>query len=681
MRLKFSLSTAVKLLLALTFVAGSAVLLSSSDKPAFTAMDKAFYADAQAISFIRPGLAIKIQSASIANDGTIKAQIKLTDPKGLPLDREGVTTPGAISTRFVVGLIPNGQKQYISYITRQVSSTITNHTATQATYDSGGTFTKDADGLYTYTFKQKAPGGFERNSTHSIGVWGARDLSEFDMTALANNDADVFTFVPSGAQVTVTRDVVRTQSCNRCHDPLSAHDNRQSIELCNMCHNPQSGDPDTDNTIDMVQMTHKIHMGKDLPSVKAGGHYRFIGYRDAVSDYSTVGFPADPRRCTTCHEQNTGAAQATAFLKPTRAACGSCHDDVNFATGKNHLNLPQINDNQCSGCHIPEGELEFDASVIGAHTIPEFSSALPGTVFEITDVQNGQAGKNPTVTFTVKEKNGTPITDISTMRLQIVMAGPSMDYSSYVSEDVTKAAGSGGTYNYTFKKAVPADAKGTFAMGIEGYRSVTLLPGTTKEQTVRDAGVNKVKYFSVDGSNLAPRRQAVSLDKCNSCHSNLSLHGGNRNTVEQCVLCHSPNTTDAGVRPADKMPAQSIQMAYMIHRIHTGEQSTREYVIYGRGASVNDFGEVRYPGDRRNCNACHVNGSEQLPLSESLLQVQSPRGLLNPMGPATAACTGCHTSTPAASHALSNTTQQLGEACAACHASGSQFGVSKLHAR
>lgn len=680
MRARFSFSIAVKLLLALAFLAGSAILLSSSDKPAFTAMDKAFYADASAINFVRPGLDVEIESASIAADGTIKARIKVTDPKGLPLDLDGITTPGTISTRFVIGVIPNGQRQYISYITREVSSTITNQTATQATSDSGGTFTKEADGVYTYTFGAKAPAGFDSSATHSIGVWAARDLSEFDLDAIANYDSDVFDFVPNGNPVTVTRDVVRTQSCNKCHDPLSAHDDRRGVELCNICHNPQSSDPDTGNTIDMVVMTHKIHMGKELPSVKAGGNYQIIGFRGAVHDYSNVGFPADARRCTSCHEQNTGAAQATAYLKPNRAACGSCHDDVNFATGENHVNLPQLSDNLCASCHIPQGELEFDASIIGAHTIPEFSNELPGTVFEITDVRDGEAGKNPTVTFTVKDKAGNPITDISNMRLSLVLAGPTTDYSSYTSEAANGAQGSGGTYTYTFKQAIPAGAKGTFAVGIEGYRSVTLMEGTTRQMTVRDAGMNQVAYFSVDGSPVTPRRQVVSLEKCNSCHASLSAHGGNRNTIEQCVLCHNPVKTDAAARPADQKPDMTIQMAYMIHRIHTGEDSPSEIVIYGHGNSRNDFGEVRYPGDTRNCNACHVNGSEELPLSESLLDVNNPRGLLNPMGPATAACTGCHTSTPAASHALSNTTQ-LGEACAACHRTGYEFGVPKIHAR
>jgi OmcA/MtrC family decaheme c-type cytochrome len=416
--------------------------------------------------------------------------------------------------------------------------------------------------------------------------------------------------------------------------------------------------------------------------VKAGGKYQIIGHNNSVSDFSTVVFPADIRRCSFCHESTTGAAQANAWLtNPNRAACGSCHDNVNFATGANHANQPQISDNQCAQCHTPQGELEFDASIKGAHTIPEFSAQLPGFVFDITDVQNGVAGQKPTVTFTVKDSSGAPITDITKTRLQIVLAGPTTDYATSVSENVVKASGSGGTYTYTFTNAIPATAKGTFTMGIEGYRTVTINPGMVNELSVRDAGVNKTFSFSVDGSRLAQRRQVVSLDKCNSCHAFLSLHGGNRNQIEQCVLCHNPNATDVGNRPANQAPSQTIQMAYMIHRIHTGENSTREYTIYGFGGSVNDFTDIRYPGDRRNCNACHVNGSEQLPLPDGLLNVTSPRGLLNPVGPTTNACTGCHTDTAVASHALSNTTDKLGEACAVCHATSSEFGVSKVHAR
>jgi OmcA/MtrC family decaheme c-type cytochrome len=75
------------------------------------------------------------------------------------------------------------------------------------------------------------------------------------------------------------------------------------------------------------------------------------------------------------------------MTKPTRATCGSCHDDVNFATGQNHPAGPQPSDNLCANCHIPEGELEFDASIKGAHTVPRFSQDLPGVKFEILEVK------------------------------------------------------------------------------------------------------------------------------------------------------------------------------------------------------------------------------------------------------------------------------------------------------
>jgi OmcA/MtrC family decaheme c-type cytochrome len=175
----------------------------------------------------------------------------------------------------------------------------------------------------------------------------------------------------------------------------------------------------------------------------------------------------------------------------------------------------------------------------------------------------------------------------------------------------------------------------------------------------------------------------VATGKCNACHSFLSLHGENRNQVEQCVLCHNPNQNDAGFRPAGQGPPQTVNFAQMIHKIHTGEELQADggsLIIYGFGGSKNDFGEVRFPGDRRDCSTCHVNGSEQLPLQAGLQQVSDPRGLIPSVGPITSACTGCHVSRPAASHALANTST-LGESCAVCHSPQGEFSVDKVHAR
>src|SRR5260370_9711451 len=72
-------------------------------------------ADKNLINFIRPGITVKIASAAIAKDGTITARVTLTDPKGLPLDMYGVTTPGSITVRFIAATIPAGQKQFVAY--------------------------------------------------------------------------------------------------------------------------------------------------------------------------------------------------------------------------------------------------------------------------------------------------------------------------------------------------------------------------------------------------------------------------------------------------------------------------------------------------------------------------------------------------------------------------------------
>ena len=156
-----------------------AVGLQSAGKHTFTKHDKAYFADATVIDFVRPGLVFKVASANIAKDGTITARVLVTDPQGLPLDRAGVDTPGAVSMSLIAATIPNGQKQYTSYTTRTVTAVSGGATAIQASADSGGTFTANADGDYTYAFKTKAPSGFDQTATHTVAVYGSRNLTTF----------------------------------------------------------------------------------------------------------------------------------------------------------------------------------------------------------------------------------------------------------------------------------------------------------------------------------------------------------------------------------------------------------------------------------------------------------------------------------------------------------------------
>ena len=651
----------------------------------YTKHEKAAYMEQNLASFIRPGVKVKIVSAAIAKDGTITARVTITDPKGLPLDKDGISTPGPVSMSLIAAYIPAGQTEYVSYTTTVAKPSIpgnTNPSQTQAANDSGGTWATNAVGDYTYTFKTKAPTTFDATVTHSIGISANRDLSEFlteDEWAAVGND--VFNFVPNGSPVKVTRNVVPTAVCNGCHDPLIGHGgSRLTVELCILCHTPQTVNPDTLLSQDMPVLIHKIHMGKNLPSVLAGTPYR-IWHRGAWSDFSEVGFPSgvdELMTCTVCHQQAPQAANYATV--PTRAACGACHDNVNFATGANHVNLPQVNDNQCTQCHQPGGTTEFDATIKGAHTVATRSQQLPGVVLAISKVDNAKPGQKPSVTFTVLDKAGNSI-DITKMDLlNLVMTGPTTDYNGYVSEDVRKATASGQQYVYTFSAALPATATGSYAVGIEGYKNFTINANTVNSAVVRDVGFNKVFYFAVGSAKVAPRRQVVSQALCAGCHDKLMLHGGIRQSVEYCVVCHNPTVTDAGVRKTGDIP-ESINFKTLIHKIHTGANLTTDFTVIGHGGSVNNYNDVGYVGDRRDCEKCHLPGTYDLPLPDGLITQTTPRDYLTTQGPATAACLSCHTTKAAASHASTMTSPTLGEACDACHGPTSQASVAQAHAR
>jgi OmcA/MtrC family decaheme c-type cytochrome len=682
--------------------------VSADKKASFSPHDKAYYLDPAVIEYVQPGLTFTVVSANIASNGTVTVDYKVADASGAALDLAGVVTPGAITPHFLLAYMAKGNTWFTSYWQSSSTNATTGFVTTRASGDTGGTSQTVAVGEYIYTFGNKLPAGFDATVTNRLGIYGSRNLTTWDL-GTANGDT-WYDFVPNGAKVTVTRDIIRTASCNQCHDSLSFHGgSRRSLQLCIICHQPQTIDSNG-NSADMKVMVHKIHMGSQLPSVIAGGKY-VLG----STDWSTVVLPSNPERCTFCH-QSTATAGATQpdnwKTNPSRAACGSCHDDVNFATGQNHVNLPQANDTQCAQCHQPTGQ-EFDASITGAHTIAVESATAPGINLAITKVTNGVAGKAPTVTFTIKDNSGAAISMAAmtggSNRLALVMAGPTSDYGytsfgsdvttpGYVSENPvpTASCGSDGTCTYTFTHAIPAKATGTYAIGIEGRRGLTLDAGTVLQQSTEYGAINKVTYFSVDGSTVVPRRTVVALANCNKCHARLSLHGENRNQIEMCVLCHNPTENDLSTRSAatvasDKpLPPQSVNFALMVHKIHTGVNLAtfnQTYIIVGYGGSHNDFTTVRYPAmspsgavhDTTNCAMCHVNGSEAvLPIGKNA--VIDLQGLLTPSPATTSACTACHLNPSAFGHAVSNTDPKFGESCAVCHGTGASYDASQVHA-
>lgn len=707
----------------------SLCLTGQTNKHVFSTRDKAFYADPALVDFVRPGLSIKINSASISSSGAISVNYTLTDPSGLPLDAAGVNTPGAISTTFIASYIPKGQEQYVAYTTSSATGPVLG-TITRPDFEIGGPGTSTGPGTYQYTFQAMAPAGFDPTVTTTVAVNGIRDLTSFNLGT--NYTGATYNFVPNGSAVTVTRDVIRTASCNACHDQLVFHGGHAfGMEQCVLCHQPQNADPTSGNSLDLKVMAHKIHMGSSLPSVVGtsttpGVPYIIYGYMNSANNFSTVVDPAEAQRCEVCHSQTTGAAQEKAFLtEPSRAACGACHDNVNFATGANHPGGIQSDDTQCANCHIPQGQMPFDASIMGAHVVTTDTKAtypqnpdtlIAGINLAITSVTNTAAGQTPTVNFTLTDDNGNNLAPAKVGSISFTMAGPTTDYGytsfgtgtsgtpGYVTESAASATcSSSGACTYNFTHAIPAGATGTYVIGGEARNSTSvpvLSGGVTTQTSVEYGAANPVSYFSVDGSTVAPRRTVISQANCNNCHVFLSVHGSLRNNVEYCVLCHNPSNTDASMRasakaPYNTQPAQGINFNLMVHRIHGGatlaaDNPKNPYIIIGYGQSVNNFSGVLFPamspeGEApylQNCSMCHVNSTEQndLPNMGSLNQVTDPQGWINPIQPISSACSGCHVSKSESAHFLANT-DSLGESCSVCHASGAQFAVDAVHAQ
>jgi len=368
---------------------------------------------------------------------------------------------------------------------------------------------------------------------------------------------------------------------------------------------------------------------------------------------------------------------------PSRAVCGSCHTDVNFETGENHLGGAYEDDSLCSICHVPDSGNEYDRSIRGAHTVEYKSKQLPGLLVKIVDVTNTSPGNKPTVKFQVGTKNG-PLDPASLNRLRFAIAGPNTDFSFYAQETVGNKAlqvGETNMWTYTFNTALPANAKGSYTVGFEGRNDATINMGAAGAVDTEDQAQDDVFAFAVTDAVATPRRRVVEDYNCEACHTNLSLHGGNRNDPQYCVTCHRPDATDAAVRPADTGPPEGIHFKWLVHHIHRGEELSKPYVVYGYGGSLHDeFNEVTFPGDLRNCDKCHENHSELLPLPLGVLATTTPRALWTPTQPIAAACQGCHDDDTTATH-VDAMTSPYGESCPVCHGQDADFDVEKVHAR
>lgn len=624
----------------------------------------------------------------------------------------------------IAKLVPgtNGApSKWQNYINRANGGAVQGSQERNSTGYNWGTLVDHKDGTYTYTFKtditsaalNPCPAPCTDANGNALDISYQPTLTH-RITIQQTNSAypksnATYDFVPAGGTVATTRDIVQTAKCNECHKQLVAHGSRVETKLCVTCHNPGSWVAGTPNTpVDFKVMIHKIHRGEELPSVVAGTPYK-IGN----SDFSDVVFPQDIRNCTKCHDGAVTAQGNNWQTQPSLAACGSCHDNINFSTlgvpfGTDPNGHPggdvstMTDSSQCLGCHKTGG---LGSSVAEDHSLPSLLKAEAAKyVLKIVSVTSTAPLSTPSVKFSITNASGTPYDIAATPAItggsmSLIIGWNTTDINnngrsnaqpisiSLLSGGALVAAvtnNGDGTYSVPSGTAIPADATGTGRAGFYARMSVDVDGDGTKD-TIEVKSV--VKDFIITGSSVVARRIVVDIAKCDQCHQTLSLHGGARTDEPQlCVMCHNPNATDTARRPAgaptgtiDNKKEEAIDFKRMIHGIHAGAQTTyagatahgfreKGLVVYGffsAPATQNpvDFSDVRFPGILNDCTTCHTTSSYQLsgvwvsPTQSGILGSTIDHGAsltdqtddLN-ISPTAGVCSSCHDGALAQTH-------------------------------
>ena len=212
-----------------------------------------------------------------------------------------------------------------------------------------------------------------------------------------------------------------------------------------------------------------------------------------------------------------------------------------------------------------------------------------------------------------------------------------------------------------------------------------------------------VAYAGINGATAVPRRQAVDIAKCDECHKQLSLHGGNRTDNPQlCVICHNPNMSDINQRGGNCTAAfgtddSPTDFKRMIHLIHASGTVGQPFNVCGFGNSPITFDFI-FPGKLNNCEGCHVPGgyypSEPGERLGTTVDVNDPTTFTDDrvISPNAAVCSACHQESLEAEHMRQNgadfdaTKAADGtlisasvETCALCHGPGRIADVKVMH--
>lgn len=568
-----------------------------------------------------------------------------------------------------------------------------------------GTLTENSPGVYTYTFETTiyadgGPAALEGFTPSADNVqrfaMRVRDTSgPLSGYTPVNIFYDFMLDTPEIELDASGRDIVTIEACNSCHDPLAMHGGGyRDTRMCVMCHT--DSDPNrVVNGTDLPTMIHQLHSAIDATEV----------FGDDAHDFSEITFPQDVRNCTKCHAGVDGDNWQTL---PTQRACGSCHYDVNFATGLNHAGGIMEDNSDCTFCHKPDGFVD----IAKAHVTENATPNNP-------DVPNGAVNIEYVLNSVTVNANNEAVVDFA-----LLADGVPMDLMS----GTYPPAGFGfdtRSPSFLLGYAVPQDGVDTpVDYNSEDGISVSianvvnsLVPGATEGSFVatlsdepfpQDAMMRVVgiqSYFRqiIDGETVSrhtpsvvmavegddERRVVVDMNGCLSCHESLELHGGSRmNNPQICIICHNPNLSSSGRTLTEGNVSQNVvdvlgedPLLYpeatnnfkdMIHGIHAASVRSTDYeFVRARGTGYYyNWSEVTFPGDPSNCAKCHDGDTYTTDLPSNVLMStdvttdgfnateadveaardSKPNDTDLVITPIAAACTACHDTPLAEAH-------------------------------
>ena len=234
-----------------------------------------------------PGIDFELIDFVIPADLQPEVTFSLTDPVGDPMDLFGNPALGEIGIRFMLSYIPEGEEDKVNYHERL--------------RDRGGEYTTVELGTYIYKFATVLPADYDMDATHTLASVATQDLRSTDFAAYGLSryyDNDIYNFVPSGAGEPMPRDIVVTETCNNCHDPLGEHGGRyQEVQTCTQCHNPDLFNEELSLSYDFGPAIHRAHSSNE-------------------PQLDPIHYPAELNDCQVCHTGGTPTADMPMVANP-----------------------------------------------------------------------------------------------------------------------------------------------------------------------------------------------------------------------------------------------------------------------------------------------------------------------------------------------------------------------------